>query len=512
MLGHRTLNGEDYLSILKRRGWIVLLPLLVLPILAVAFSYTIPPQYLSQTLVLVDSQKVPDSLVKPVLSSDLDSRLASMKEQILSRSSLQPIIDRYNLYGDKKISLDDRIDIARKNVEIKPIASEVAHAGLPGFFISFKAGDARTAQLVCSDITTLFTGENLKSREAAAEGTTDFIKSQLADAKRSLDEQDSKLAAFQRQYMGRLPAENSPNLDMLTSVNTQLEASTQALARMEQDKAFAESMLSQALNSAPPPPTATSPSASPAAALAQQVELQTLQSQRTDLLTHYTADYPDVIAVDRRIADLRRQIARTPPPPAVSPTVSPLAPSRYDSPAIQQLRAQVRAADIGIEAKRKEQAGLQSNVHLYQDRIQSSPLVEQQYKEITRDYQTAQAFYDNLLSKMNDANMARDLEKRQQGEQFRVMDAANLPEAPFSPKRGVFLMGGIAAGLALGCCIVAFLEYKDTSLRNERDIWAFTKLPTLAIIAYSGDLNQEKPKRFWSRKKPQETPAVQASS
>ncbi len=508
MLGHRALNAEDYLTILKRRGWIVLIPLILLPILSLAYSYTIAPQYLSQTLVLVESQKVPDNLVKPVISSDLDSRLASMKEQILSRSSLQPIVERYNLYPDKKLTLDDRLDIARKNIDIKTIAAGGARSGLPGFFISFKAGDARTAQLVCSDITTLFTGENQKSREEATQDTTDFIKSQLSDAKRNLDDQDAKLAEFQRQYSGRLPSEGSPNVNMLSSLNTQLEAATQSLSRMQQDKAYTESLLAQAQASQPPPPTSSAGAVLPSVTLEKsQNELQTLQSQRTEMLGHYTADYPDVIALDRRIAEVRRQIARAVATPS-TPAASTTAPSRYDSPAVQQLRAQLRSAELGIQAKKQEQAQVQSSVRMYQDRIQSSPLVEQQYKSLTRDYDTAQTFYNNLLSKMNDANMAKDLEKRQQGEQFRVMDPANLPDSPFSPKRVVFLTGGLVGGLLLGLGIIAFLEYKDTALRTERDVWAFTKLPTLAVIAYSGELNTRRSTKLFQRKKPQDpTPA-----
>ena len=514
MLGHRTLNLEDYLGMVKRRGWIILIPLLILPILTYAYSYTISPQYLSKTLVLIESQKVPDNLVKPVISSDLDSRLASMQEQILSRSSLQPIIDRYNLYGDRKMTMDDRIDLARKNVDIKPIASEVAHSGgLPGFFISFKAGEARTAQLVCTDITSLFIAENLRSRSDSAEGTVSFLRSQLADAKRTLDEQDSKLADFQRQYFGRLPGEENTNGSMLASLNTQFEADTQALARMQQDKAYAETLLAQQLAAQQPVPvnTASGPVTAGPAISPQQIELQGLLAQRTELLTHYTADYPDVLALDRRIADVRRQIPRTPAAASSGggPTLS--TPSRFDSPAVQQLRAQIHSADIGIEEKRRELAQVQGNVHTYQDRIESSPLVEQQYKQLTRDSQTAQAFYDDLLAKMNTSKMATDLEKRQQGEQFRVQDAANLPEAPFSPKRSVFLMGGVAGGLMLGLAIVAFLEYQDTAMRSERDVWAFTKLPTLAIISYSADLPQLKRRsallRFFFRRKP--TPALQ---
>src|ERR1700761_8463276 len=180
MLGHRALTVEDYVSILKRRTWLVAIPVILLPIVAYGLTFLIAPQYLSQTLVLIEGQKIPDNYVKPVVSSSLDDRLASMKEQIYSRSRIEPIIGKYNLYSNSQMSMDDRIEKVRKSIDIKPITSEVAHSGgLPGFFISFKADDPHTAQLVCGEITSLFVGENIRSRTESAEGTVNFIKSQL---------------------------------------------------------------------------------------------------------------------------------------------------------------------------------------------------------------------------------------------------------------------------------------------------------------------------------------------
>ncbi|WP_419805739.1 GumC family protein [Terriglobus sp.] len=508
MLGHRSLVLDDYVGILKRRGWIILIPLILLPILTVAFSYTIPPEYLSQTLVLVEAQRVAEGIVKPILSTDLDSRLSSMKEQILSRSSIQPIIDRYNLYGDRKISMDDRIDIARKNIDIKTITSETGHGGLPGFFISFKSGDPHTAQQVCTEITSLFTNANLRSRSDAAEGTVSFLKSQLDDAKRNLDEQDAKLAAFQQQNFGKLPGEEASNSNMLASLNTQLEASTQALARMQQDKSFAESLLasqlgaanaanaaaSAAANAVGTGNTAAIPADNPAV-----VELQRLQAVRAQLLTQYTPSHPDVLAIDRAIADQRRQVARN-AAPRVAGTGGPAqaAAVHVETPAIQQLRAQIQSAELGIAAKRAEQSQIQGQIGSYQSKLMSSPAIAAQYKQLTRDNQTAQTFYDDLRTKINGAQMATDLENRQQGEQFRLMDAANLPEAPFSPKRSVFLVAGLAGGLVLGLAVVLLLEFRDTSMRTERDVWAFLDLPVLTSISLSDQVPSDGPTgRSW---------------
>ncbi len=485
MLGHRPLVPEDYFAILKRRWWIVLLPLLILPIVSYSFSYTIPPQYQSQTLVLVEGQKVSEGYVKPVLAEDLDSQLASMKEQILSRSRLQPILESYNLFGNTHADMDDRVLMMQKNIEIKPIHSEIGH-GLPGFYISFKASDAHVAQAVCSEITSMFTNENLKHREQSAEGTTDFLKGQLDNAKRNLDEQDSKLAQFEQKYMGRLPGEESSNSNMLSTLGTQLEAANQDLARKEQDRALLQSLLAQATNTpiAVAGSPAVIPSASNPALDAEQSELQVLQSQEADLLLHYTSDYPDVVAVRRKIADVRRKMTQQVSSPASARTPGSPASVRENA-SVQQLRAQLRSADLGIEAKRKEQSQLQADIRNYQSKLESSPAIEQQYKLLTRDHETAQAFYNDLLSKINTATMSTDLEKRQQGEHFQVMDAANLPDAPFSPKRTVFAMSGAGFGLALGLLIAGLLEYKDTTLRTERDVFAFTNLPTLGVIPLS---------------------------
>jgi polysaccharide chain length determinant protein (PEP-CTERM system associated) len=491
MLGHRALTLQDYTTILKRRWWIIAIPAIIFPIVGFCITFLVQPQYVSQTLVLVEQQKVPESYVKSVVTEDLNGRLATMKEQILSRSRLQPIIERFNLFANGKMSMDDRIDMTRKNIGIAPIQSEIARTnGLPGFYISFKASDARTAQLVCGEIQSLFVNENVSDRANAAAGTTDFLKGQLADAKAKLDEQDARLAKFQQTYMGKLPGAETSNINMLTTLNTQLDASTQALSRMEQDKTYAESILAMQIQNQ----GTQSPEHGGVAPQAQQVELQQLLAQEADLTSRYTDDYPDVVSVRRKIAELRQKMASAPPPP-VATSVS--TPKPTDSPGVQQLRLQIRAMEQNIAQKRRDQAAIQGQLHLYQERVASSPQVEEEYKSITRDNQTAQAFYDDLLNKIQTAKMATDLEKRQQGEQFRVMDEPNLPESPAFPKRPVFVGGGLAAGLGLGLLIVALLEYLDTAVRSERDIWAFTKLPTLGVIGFNGEDVPVKSKWRW---------------
>ena len=509
MLGHRALNVEDYLAILKRRWWIIALPTVVLPIVAVSATLFIQPLYQSQTTVLIDQQKVPENFVKSVVSEDLDSRLATMKEQIESRSNLQPIIERYNLYANQHLSMDGRIDLARQSIDIQGIHSEIARSnGLPGFYITFKANDPHTAQQVCGEITSLFTGANLQSRAAAAEGTTNFIKEQLLDAKRNLDDQDQKLEEFQKKYFGMLPGDEGNNVNVLSSLNTQLESVNQQLNNMEVQRSFAESML----NNQTQPTTASTGPTTALPPQTQQKELEALQKQEADLAAHYQPEYPDLKEVRRKIADLQKQIAdaAAAPAPAAPATPASTAPSKADTLAVQQIKAGIHAQDMQIQAKKAEQARLQAQIGQYQTRIQSSPEVEEESKQLNRDYQSSLAFYNNLLTQMQNAKEATDLEHQQEGEQFQVLDEPNLPDGPTYPKRNVFATGGLGAGLALGLLVVALLEYKDTALRTERDIWAFTQLPTLAIIVWSGDVahveqtRTSRLKRLFSRKKSKE--------
>jgi polysaccharide chain length determinant protein (PEP-CTERM system associated) len=403
-----------------------------------------------------------------------------MREQILSRSRIEPIIKRFNLFAGGQLSMDDRVELTQRAIGVKPIPSGQS-SGMPGFFVSFKAQDARTAQLVCGEITSLFLSENQNARQQSAVGTTEFLKQQLADSKKNLDDQDAKLAAFQQKYFGRLPDQEQSNANTLQSLTTQLDAATQTLNRQQQEVTFLQAMVAQQTRDL----QNSEPAAATIALEERKTELKGLIQQRQTLQALYTPDHPDVVEVNRKIADLQAEMARVSSEQAPAFTVS-----RPDPPQLQQLKAQLRAAQQAMVDAKKEQAGIQQQIRSYESRIESSPQVEEEYKQVTRDHQTALEFYDSLLKKMNESSMATALEQRQQGEQFRIMDAPNLPDAPIFPSRIKFAIGGLAGGLFLGLLVAGLLEYRDTSLRNERDIWAFTKLSTLAVISHIDGLPQ----------------------
>ena len=502
MLGHRELTMQDYAEILKRRYKLILACTVLLLGTAIAISHSLPPQYMSQTLVLIEQQKVPENYVKPVVNEDLNGRLASMKEQILSRSRIEPIIDRFNLYAGNKATMDDRVDMTRKAIGINPIPSGLSPRGMPGFYITFKAQDAHTAQQVCGEITSLFISANLSAREESAEGTTTFLRQQLEDSKRNLDEQDAKLADFERKNSGKLPQQEGTNTNTLQALTTQLEAATQTVNRIQQNTTFLETMIAQqAQESHIDPATGTSEDT-------LQAQLKAAQNQEKEMETLYTPDHPDMLAIKRRITSLKAEIARNAADPAKANTGAnskgATTANTTDSPQLRQLKLQMRAEQMAMTAAKQEQTRLVQQVRSYEAKLESSPLIEEEYKQVTRDHEMAVQFYNTLLTKMNESSMATALEHRQQGEQFRVMDAPNLPESPTFPNHRVFAAGGFASGLALGVLLAALLEYRDKSLRTESDVFAFTKLPTLAVVSFITDLNLTraagKRRKFFSRK------------
>jgi len=491
MLGHRQLNLDDYLEILRRRWWVILIPALVGCVGAYLFSRTLANQYTSRTLVLVEEQAVPDTYVKSVVTGDIGQRLGTMQEQILSRTRLQPIIEKFGLFGNDKgrVAMEDLVDRLRKDISITPIQSLVStkEGELPGFAIGFTANDPRLAQQVCGEITSMFIEENLHLREQRAEGTTDFLKTEVDQAKANLDAQDAKLADFKRKYIGALPGNEQADMNMLLSFSSQLDAVTSQLNRAQQDKAYQDSLLAQQLSAW----EMSQKSGGPREDTLEQ-RLADLQGQLVTMQAHYTVDHPEVVKLKEDIAALKKKIADN-AAHANGKTVQAAEPSnRTEPPEMQQLRFQIHQSEVFIREKTREQARLKQQLNTYQARLSMSPGVEQQYKELTRDYQTALAFYNELLTKRSQSEMATSLERRQQGEQFRVMDAADLPEKPSFPNRPAFAAGGLAAGLALGIGITLLIELRDKSLLTENDVEHFLGLPTLAMVPRIGKRNGKK--------------------
>jgi polysaccharide chain length determinant protein (PEP-CTERM system associated) len=473
MIGHRQLTTEDYLAILRRHKRTLIAVLVLGPLAGYLLSLALPKEYTSQTVVLVQQPAVPISYVTDISSGDLKQQLTSLQEQILSRSRLEAIIKKFRLYPqeqDQQVSMEVLVDRLRRKITVTPVKpmADSNSTQLPGFTIKVSNRDAALAQKLCAEVASVFMGENQRVRQEQAQGTTAYLTQQLEDAKAKLNEHDAKLAAFKSRYVGELPDEQQANLSLLSGLNTQLDAATQALNRAQQDKSFADSVLAQQIGAQ----SDNSPS--------MQKQLSDLQNELAALQAKYTEDHPDVIRLKQNISDLKQKMAASNAPTGASGNARNSA--VIETPEIQQLRAQVHQYDATVKGKTAEQREIQKKIGLYQSRMQLSPNVEEQYKRLTRDYQTAQDLYNDLLKKRSDSAMVSDMNHQKDSTEFHILDAANLPASPSFPNPLYFTLGGLGVGLAFAAGVVVLREARDKTLRNEEDVEFFLQLPTLASI------------------------------
>jgi len=468
---------SDVKRILRRYWWIPTFITLALGGLGLTASLVLPKKYTSSTLVLVEQPTVPKDLIKPVITDDLNQRMASMKAQIFSRSRLEMIINKFDLYPQQRATshMDDLVEKLKSalNVElIQPIAGAADHEP-PGFNVSVTFDNPQLAQQICQEITSMFMEQNATVRGGKSDKVTKFLTEQLDEAKAKLDEQDKRLAQFKAQHPISMPEQEQTNLTILTGMNTQLDANTQALTRAQQDKTLNETLLGQQEASWK---AAQGGQQNPET---QDQQLSFLQEQLAALLAKYTPEHPDVIKLKAQIEDLKHRMAAEPEPKA-SPSAAQAA--LREPPAVQQLRIKIKQDEFTIADLTKRQSQIQQEIRAVQGRLQASPVIEQQLKELTRNYMTASDIYNELLKKRENSAMARDLEHEQEGENFKVLDAPSLPSTPSFPKKTVFVGGSLAAGLALSLGILYLLALSDKAMYSERDVELCLKLPVLTSV------------------------------
>jgi protein tyrosine kinase modulator len=481
MIENREMTMDDYFAILRRRWKVILIPAVLAPLVAFAISFAIPPKYTSQSLVLVEEQKVPEGYVKPVVTEDLGQRITQLEQRALSGEQLRPIIEKLNLAHGSGV--DAVVDDIRKGVTIQAVEAAVGSQAwgkdVPGFNVNYTASSPQQAQQVCSELTNVIIRENFNDMEQVSKDTTDFLSRQVEDQKHKLDDLDAKLADFKKHYIGQLPGDEDKNMQLLMAANSQLEAETQALNRAQQDKAYVESVLAQQLAA-----WKSSQSSNDPATL--QKQLSDLQANLVTLKARYTDSYPEVVKTKNDIQELQKKLDELNAAAANSAPVSDNKVNVAEPPEIQQLRLQLHQNKDFILQLTREQQTLQQQIRTLQGRVALSPAVEEQYKELTRDYETAQKVYNDDLAKKSQSEMQTAMEREQQGEQMSVLRPADLPDAPSFPKRWLFAGGGLAGGLGIGFGLVLWLELRDKSLRTEQDVIAILGLPVLSQVPWVG--------------------------
>jgi polysaccharide chain length determinant protein (PEP-CTERM system associated) len=503
---NRELTLDDYLAMLRRRMKVILIPALLAPLAGFLISYVFPAKYTSQSLVLVTPPKIPDAVVQQVFTEDLTQHITTIEQRVLSPSQLRPMVEKLGLAKGGQ-NFDDVVANIQLNMTIEPVPDISQFPGkrkpgpnnssVPGFYVNYTASTAKEAKDVCTELTSMLLEEDLKSRQEATQGTTFFLTKQVEDAKQNLDDLDKKLAAFKNQHMGQLPGDEDNNLKILMGLNSQLDANTQTLNRATQDKSYTESLLTQQLAAWKASQSANNPQT-------LQQQLSQLQAELIDLQGRYTDDHPDVIKTKADIAEVKKELAEVNNPSTPATDAGNDKGSATEPPEIRQLRLQVHQYQDLLAQASRDQRKLQQEIAVYQSRVASSPGVEEEYKELARDYDNAQKVYQDDLAKQSTSKMATQAEQQQQGEQMALLNPANLPDSPSFPNRLLFAGGGLGAGLVLGLGLAFWLEFRDKCIRTEADAEAALELPMLVAVPWVVETvpaNGNGKGHFWQRKK-----------
>jgi polysaccharide chain length determinant protein (PEP-CTERM system associated) len=509
--GLSTLVDVSWRSVL-RAAWkqklLIVTTWLALAAAGVAVVYKWPATYAAEALILVDSQKIPDKFVASTVSTDLQDRIATISQQILSSTRLKKIIEQFNLYHEERKTLfeEDILEMMRKDYSISFVKGWVGNK--PGAFrIGFRGTTPATVSQVANELASLYVSDNLKTREVQAEGTSDFLDNQLQEAKKQLDQLEATVTAYKIAHNGELPQQENALSGALSRLQVQLEANRDAINRAQDSKVMLESTLraleaNVVLLQSPVDPAfgsgeparnrdrGSTPSQKPSDVLQAQIDL---------LRVHYTADYPLLKRLEARLLQVkaREQESELGALPLVSGDKH--APASASEPAgllqlkerLSDTRAKIVQAEKELDYRQQEQQRISREMASTQTRMEKLPLREQEMAQITRDYEISKANYRSLLDKKTAAEMSTDMERRQKSERFTIVDPARVPEKPISPNRPLLYTLASLLSLVVGLAAGFGREYRHGVLLGEwelpGDLTVLGHLPVIHITGPSAD-------------------------
>lgn len=474
---------DEYWAMVVRRRWWILGPLFLGWLIVFASAWIIPPKYTSESVVLVEKQQVPENFVTPNVQVDLQERLQSITQQVLSRSRLLAIINNLHLYqGLFFSSPDDQILQMRKDIKIDLVETPPApgrRQELTAFKISYVADKPQIAQQVNTQLASLFIDENVRASQQQSESTTNFLDSQLTSAAAALAAQEKQIREYEASHMGELPDQLQSNLQILNGAQGQLQAAIDARDKALQQQVYLNSLATQydamgITESTPATPQST----------AQQ--LASLRADLAGLEAKYTPDHPDVKKLKETIANLEEmQKDKQDPKPddSTDSEKTTATPSQLQAMTpVMQIQSQMKANKLEIQSREAQIARLESKVNQYQTRLNATPERQQEIADIRRNYDESKKNYDALLGKTMASTLATSLNRQQQGDQFRIIDPPSLPDKSSFPDRFKFSLAGLGAGLALAFVFGVGTEFLDDRIRSEHDLLDAAELPVLAEI------------------------------
>ncbi len=444
-------DGQDVFSecvaaLLNRKGWFIG-PFICGILLSVLLILFLPKTYRSTTLIIVEDQKIPQEFVRSTISAPIEERLSTIRQQVLSRSFLEKIIDQFGLFKNDKDPMEEKVESMRKVIDIKTMGGERVNA----FSISYIGSDPMTTMKVTNELASLLIKENLKIREELVEGTSAFIDGELENLKITLESQERALSQFKQSFTGELPTQIDASLRTLDRLQLALQETKASIRATQPDEVLLVDPLYQEW-------------------LTQKQRLVALQRK-------YNDNHPDLIVLKKEVKSLEDRVLVENAKRGMAPTRESGLENLQSTFNPLSLRVQADIADLRLREKQ-----IQAQIEDFERRIENAPKREQELAILDRDYENTRKNYQSLLDKKLTARISENLEKRQKGEQFRVVDAANYPEKAYRPNPLKMAILGCLIGIGGGIALVFFKETMDTSVRKPEDFEKLSDIPVLASI------------------------------
>lgn len=498
MLPGKKISFKDILQALRRRLWLIVIPPMFTAFGALLYSSTLPDVYQSDMLIAIDPQRVPDAFVRSTVTLETDRRLDALTVQVLSRTVLQQLMEDFDLYPEERRSrpIDDVVAVMRSNIRVDLEVPRPRWGQVPqpaAFHVRFTHLDPQVAANVTQRLGQLFVEQNVKDRGSLAGATNRFLEEQLADARRRLEEQERRLEAFRQRYGKELPSQAASNMQSLSTAQMQAQSLVESMARDRDrrqmlDRLYREAAAEPVVIAVPQGAGAAGSGGVPVGGSAQQ-QLAAARASLAAIRLRYKPDHPDVVRAERLVAELEPKAAdelkasiQVSDQQNGAPASGQGDPARREN--LRQMRAELESLDRQLAFKESEERRVRAEITEYQRRLEAVPGLESEWAVLTRDYDTQQQAYKDLLAKSAAAQLAANLEEEDIGERFRIVDPAGVPVHPLPAIRARVNLAGLAAGLLLGLAVAAFLEFKDSSFRTDADVLEVLSIPVLIMVPH----------------------------
>jgi polysaccharide chain length determinant protein (PEP-CTERM system associated) len=475
--------------VLRRRAWHLVIPTLAALALGFVYAQAQPNRYRSSAVIQVTPPQLPSAVVRPMVTMSLRERLPMLEQEVLSRARLERIITDFDLYRAQRAedTMEDVVNQMRRDINVGLPRNTGRKAEGLTFSLSYSSLNPRTAFQVAERLVGLFVDENARQRETIAEGNDQFLAAEVEAARVRLEETESRLEAYKKQYGGQLPEQMQANMAALTNTQTQIQSMNEAIARDRSETLIIQRELSD-LTGEGADGSVVNPVEATNITTPYDEPLAKARATLQGLEMRLTADHPDVVRQRRTVSELEERVQSAQLQRPVSGTTTGSTQSRVSQAElarrnrINELRRREQLLEQQIANRQREVQSRQSQAGTYQSRLDGVPAREAEMIGLVRDYETLKNRYATLLQRSEEAKVAANMERRQVSEQFRITEPPRVPEQPYSPDRQRLTLLGAALGLALAVLVVGILEYRDSTFRTDQDLVQALALPVVAVI------------------------------